>query len=110
PENRREYPLVYNQTPGTNFALARIGAIISLSCGAILDLGTCRYAGKGQGGGQPAAAAVGRVAPRRRPAWRPPDVGVGRDVSAQAARRRHGQPPVGAPPGRLPQGDAPGQG
>jgi hypothetical protein len=49
PANRREYPLTYNQTPGTNFALARIGAIISLSCGAILDLGICRYAGKGQG-------------------------------------------------------------
>jgi hypothetical protein len=47
--NRHEYPLTYNQTPGTNFALARIGAIISLSCGAILDLGICRYAGKGQG-------------------------------------------------------------
>jgi len=47
PANRREYPLTYNQTPGTNFALARIGAIISLSCGAILDLGICRYAGKG---------------------------------------------------------------
>src|SRR5262249_39568900 len=25
------------------------GAIISLSCGAILNMGTCRYAGKGQG-------------------------------------------------------------
>src|SRR6516164_8202741 len=49
PANRREYPLTYNQTPGTNFALARIGAVISLSCGAILDLGICRYAGKGQG-------------------------------------------------------------
>jgi Transposase DDE domain len=49
PANRGEYPLTYNQTPGTNFALARIGAIISLSCGAILDLGMCRYAGKGQG-------------------------------------------------------------
>src|SRR5438270_6487216 len=49
PANRREYPLTYNQTPGTNFALARIGAIVSLSCGAILDLGICRYAGKGQG-------------------------------------------------------------
>src|SRR5262245_16829161 len=49
PENRREYPLTYNQVPGTNFAPARIGAIISLSCGAILDLGVCRYAGKGQG-------------------------------------------------------------
>jgi Transposase DDE domain len=49
PENRREYPLTYNQVPGTSFAPARIGAVISLSCGAILDLGICRYAGKGQG-------------------------------------------------------------
>jgi hypothetical protein len=49
PANRAAYPLTYNQVPGTNFALARIGAIISLSCGAILDLGICRYAGKGQG-------------------------------------------------------------
>jgi Transposase DDE domain len=49
PEDRAEYPLAYNQVPGTNFALARIGAIISLSCGAILDPGICRYAGKGQG-------------------------------------------------------------
>src|SRR5437764_2222659 len=49
PENRREHPRTYNQVPGTNFALARVGAIISLSCGAILNLGICRYAGKGQG-------------------------------------------------------------
>jgi hypothetical protein len=48
-ENRRAYPLAYNQVPGTSFAPARIGALISLSCGAILDLGVCRYAGKGQG-------------------------------------------------------------
>ena len=47
--NRREYPLTYNQVPGTSFAPARIGAILSLSCGAILDLGVSRYAGKGQG-------------------------------------------------------------
>jgi hypothetical protein len=49
PENRAEYPLAYNQVPGTSFAIARVGAVISLSCGAILDLGVCRYAGKGQG-------------------------------------------------------------
>src|SRR5262245_14789721 len=49
PANRTEYPLTYNQVPGTSFAVARIGALISLSCGAILDLGFCRYAGKGQG-------------------------------------------------------------
>ena len=47
--NRREYPLTHNQVPGTGSAPARIGAIISLSCGVILDLGVCRYAGKGQG-------------------------------------------------------------
>jgi Transposase DDE domain len=49
PENRREYPLTYNQRPGTGFAVARIGALIALSCGAILDLGICRYSGQGQG-------------------------------------------------------------
>ena len=49
PENRAAYPLLYNQKPGTAFPIARIGAIISLSCGAILHLGICRYAGKGQG-------------------------------------------------------------
>src|SRR5262249_14966099 len=49
PGNRQKCPLVYNRTPGTNFAIARIGAVIPLSCGAILDLGICRYAGKGQG-------------------------------------------------------------
>jgi hypothetical protein len=49
PRNRAAYPLAYNQVPGTSFAIARIGALISLSCGAILNLGVCRYAGKGQG-------------------------------------------------------------
>jgi hypothetical protein len=49
PANRADYPLAYNQVPGTCFAIARVGAVIALSCGAILDLGICRYAGKGQG-------------------------------------------------------------
>lgn len=31
------------------FPIARIGAITSLACGAVLDLEFCRYAGKGQG-------------------------------------------------------------
>ncbi len=47
-ENRKKYPLTYNQKPGTGFPVARINALISLSCGAILNLGICRYAGKGQ--------------------------------------------------------------
>ena len=37
------------QKPDLGFPLARIAAIFSLSCGAIIDLGICRYAGKGQG-------------------------------------------------------------
>jgi len=48
PENQKAYPQVYNQKPGLGFPIARIGAIISLACGAVLNLGTCRYAGKGQ--------------------------------------------------------------
>jgi len=30
------------------FPIARIAAIFSLSCGAVVDLGICRYAGKGK--------------------------------------------------------------
>jgi hypothetical protein len=48
-ENQNAYPQVYNQKPGLGFPIARVGAIISLGCGAILNLGVCRYAGKGQG-------------------------------------------------------------
>jgi hypothetical protein len=49
PENQQAYPQVYNQKPGLGFPIARIGALISLSCGAIVNLGFCQYAGKGQG-------------------------------------------------------------
>jgi hypothetical protein len=49
PENQEAYPQVYNQKPGLGFPIARLGAMISLSCGAIVNLGFCRYAGKGQG-------------------------------------------------------------
>ena len=49
PENQAAYPQVYNQKPGLGFAIARLGALISLSCGAIVHLGVCQYAGKGQG-------------------------------------------------------------
>jgi len=48
-ENQADCPQVYNQEPGTGFPIARVGALISLSCGAIVNLGVCRYAGKGQG-------------------------------------------------------------
>lgn len=49
PENQEAYPQPNNQRPGLGFPMARIGAIISLSCGAVIDVGFCRYAGKGQG-------------------------------------------------------------
>lgn len=49
PKNQQAYPQIYNQLPGVGFPIARIAAVISLSCGAVLDLGICRYAGKGQG-------------------------------------------------------------
>src|SRR5215468_8889610 len=48
PENQRAYPQPVAQKPGLGFPLARIAVIFSLACGAILDLGICRYAGKGQ--------------------------------------------------------------
>jgi Transposase DDE domain len=49
PENQAAYPQVYNQKPGLGFPIARLGALISLSCGAVVNLGFCQYAGKGQG-------------------------------------------------------------
>ena len=49
PENQEAYPQNIVQTPGLGFPIARIGAIFSLACGAVVDLGICRYAGKGQG-------------------------------------------------------------
>jgi hypothetical protein len=46
--NQRAYPQPDTQKPGLGFPLARIAAVFSLACGAVLDLGICRYAGKGQ--------------------------------------------------------------
>jgi len=47
--NQAAYPQVYNQKPGLGFPIARLGALTSLSCGAVVNLGFCQYAGKGQG-------------------------------------------------------------
>jgi hypothetical protein len=46
--NQAEYPQPTVQKPGLGFPMARIAAVFSLACGAVLDLGICRYAGKGQ--------------------------------------------------------------
>lgn len=48
-ENQAAYPQIPTQRPGLGSPIARVGAIISLSCGTIISLGFCRYAGKGQG-------------------------------------------------------------
>ena len=48
PQNQRDYPQPDTQKPGLGFPMARIAAVFSLACGAVLDLGICRYAGKGQ--------------------------------------------------------------
>ena len=49
PANQAAYPQVYNQGPGVGFPIARLGAVFSLACGAVVTLGFSRYAGKGQG-------------------------------------------------------------
>ena len=46
-ENQQAYPQPPQQKPGVGFPLARIAAFFSLSCGAVVDLGICSYAGKG---------------------------------------------------------------
>ena len=48
PENQQAYPQPPQQKPGLGFPLMRIAVIFSLACGAVLDVGICRYAGKGQ--------------------------------------------------------------
>lgn len=48
PKNQAAYPQPVVQKPGLGFPLARIAAVFSLACGAVLDVGICRYAGKGQ--------------------------------------------------------------
>src|SRR5688572_23010262 len=54
PANQAAYPQAYNQGPGRGSPIARPGAVIAPACGAVANLGSSRYAGKG-GGGQPAA-------------------------------------------------------
>jgi hypothetical protein len=48
PANQAAYPQPVAQKPGLGFPLARLGAVFSLACGAVVGLGVCRYAGKGQ--------------------------------------------------------------
>src|SRR5262245_7804228 len=47
PENQAAYPQPVAQKPGLGLPLARIAAVFSLACGALLERGIGRYAGKG---------------------------------------------------------------
>src|SRR5262245_6091044 len=48
PANQAEYPQPDTQKPGLGFPLARLAAVFSLACGAVLELAIGRYSGKGQ--------------------------------------------------------------
>lgn len=75
PENQAAYPQVYNQGRGLGFPIARVGAVISLACGAVVNLGFCRCAGGGD------AEAGDRVGPTcsRGSRWRANDPKRDRD-------------------------------
>jgi len=47
--NQKEYPQVKGQKAGIGFPIARMVGIISLNCGAVLDIALGAYEGKGTG-------------------------------------------------------------
>ena len=49
PENQKAYPQPPHQKPGLGFPILRMLAVISLSCGVVLDVAVCRYCGKKTG-------------------------------------------------------------
>lgn len=49
PENQAAYPQPRSQKPGLGFPVARVVAVISLSCGAVLDFALGPYRGKETG-------------------------------------------------------------
>jgi hypothetical protein len=49
PENQGVYPQIKEQKTGIGFPIARLVCIISLSCGAVLDVAIGAYEGKGSG-------------------------------------------------------------
>lgn len=49
PENQKAWPQQPGQKPGLGFPILRLVAVISLSCGAVLDVALAPYAGKKTG-------------------------------------------------------------
>ena len=73
PENQAEYPQPDTQKPGLGFPLARIAAIFSLACGAVLDVGSAATPARGKASWD-CSAPLGPVSSWRHPAGRSPDV------------------------------------
>lgn len=46
--NQAAFPQNVAQKPGLGLPIARIAAVFSLACGAVVEFGICLYAGKGQ--------------------------------------------------------------
>jgi len=49
PANQKAYPQQPGQKPGVGFPILRLVSLISLSCGAVLDVAMARYSGKRTG-------------------------------------------------------------
>ena len=49
PDNQKAYPQQSGQKPGLGFPILRLVGLISLSCGAVLDVAMARYSGKRTG-------------------------------------------------------------
>ena len=100
-ENQSAYPQHHSQNPGLGFPLARITAIFSLSCGAIINLGICRYAGKGQGEITVFRTLLRFLPTRRCCPDRPVVLHLERTVNAKAAWSRFGLATPGDAESRL---------
>ena len=68
PANQAEYPQPDTQKRGLGFPLARLAAVFSLACGAVLEPGICRHAGKNR------PSCVGHATHSSRDLFRPGDV------------------------------------
>ena len=92
-ENQDAYPQVYNQKPGLGFPIARIGAITSLACGAIVNLGLLPICRQRTGRSQLAPSIMGRASSRRRFVNGSFDGQLDEHLAAPRARCRIGQSP-----------------
>ena len=100
-ENQQAYPQPPQQQPGLGFPLARIAAFFSLSCGAVLDLAICSYAGKGHSELGMLRQLWDLLRPGDIHACRPLHVCLARNLPAQATWDRLGHSSPSLPQSRL---------